>query len=134
MRSRVTHALKPLDAMAVENSVQPGTPDVEFIGGWIELKSVDRPVREGTVVQVPHFTPLQRLWLKRRCDRGGKAWLLLRIGTDWLLFDGRVAAAKLGCSTFPELLRAAIVLWPSAPSEESLLDVFTKLSAGLKPC
>jgi hypothetical protein len=135
MRSRITRALKHLDAMAVENAVQPGTPDVEFIGGWIELKSVDsKPKREDTVVRVDHFTPLQRLWLKKRRERGGRAWLLLRVGREWLLIDGKVAAAKVGSSTMADLIRLAVCHWPSTPSDESLRAAFTCLCVGLPPC
>jgi hypothetical protein len=125
MRARVTHALRPLDAIAVENAVLPGTPDVEFIGGWVELKSADRwPARAETPLRLEHFSPEQRAWLRRRCRRGGNAWLLLRVGTEWLLFPGETAAAILGTATKAELLAAARRFWPCTPSDEELLMVF----------
>lgn len=126
MRSRVTRALKPLDAVAIENLVQPGTPDVEFIGGWIELKSADAwPKGSNTALRVPHFTPLQRLWLRRRCRRGGKAWMLLRVGREWLLLGGDVASSIVGNSTKAELVSAAHSYWPKTPTDEELLAAFS---------
>ena len=125
MRSRVVRALRPLDAMAVENAVQPGTPDVEYIGGWIELKSLAAwPKREDTLVRVPHFNTLQRLWLSRRCGKGGKAWLLLRVGREWVMLAGDTAAAILGNSSRPQLIAASCNYWSSTPSDQELLTAF----------
>jgi len=40
MRRFVVEALEPLDAVPVENAACPGYPDVEFIGGVMELKQI----------------------------------------------------------------------------------------------
>lgn len=97
MRQIVVKALKPLDAISVENSARAGTPDINYIGGWIELKVLDRwPVNADTMVRIPCFTSQQRTWLRRRVDRGGAAYLLIRIENDWLLFDGDVAGIYIG--------------------------------------
>ena len=62
-RSTVTKLLKKWDAVAVENPVHPGTPDVNCILGWIELKWLRAwPVRADTVVKIEHFTRQQRVW------------------------------------------------------------------------
>lgn len=88
--------MKTLDAVSVENPVFPGTPDVNYIGGWIELKWLrDWPKRDGEVA-IRHFTPQQRSWLKRRWLRGGNVFLLLQVGNEWLLFDGNIAAEHVG--------------------------------------
>ena len=94
MRTQVTGLLRNLDAIAVENPVGPGTPDVNCVLGWIELKSIDRPKKEGTPVDgnLEHFTQQQRNFLKRRWRSGGGAWLLVKMGRDWLIFDGLTAA------------------------------------------
>lgn len=97
MRQRVVKALKKLDAWSVENPCRPGTPDVNYIEGWIELKWKEEwPVKAETTLRLPHFTPQQRLHLRRRWFLGGNAYLLLQVKQDWLLFDGDVAAEYVG--------------------------------------
>jgi len=124
MRARIVRALRPLHAMAVENRVQPGTPDVEFIGGWVELKSVSAWPRLGGPVRVGHFTTVQRLWLRKRCEKGGTAWLLLRVGKSWLLFDGATGAAIVGTATQAELTARARRYWLNTPTDSELLMTF----------
>ena len=97
MRRNVVKWLKDLDAYPVENPAYPGTPDVNFLNGWLELKHLPNwPVRANTPVQLGHFTPRQRIWLRKRWRAGGGAWLLLQVGSDWLLFDGDIAAQFVG--------------------------------------
>lgn len=103
-RQKVVKALNRfgLDATSVENPAYPGTPDIQFIGGWIECKYLeDWPARAETAVRIPHFSPQQRVWLLRRwisCRKLNtdidKGWLLIYVVStrDWLLFDGETAA------------------------------------------
>jgi len=91
-----------LDSTSVENPAYPGTPDIQFIGGWIECKWVeDWPKKEETTVRIPHFTQQQRVWLLRRWVASNKSaqhyavgWLVLYVAStrDWLIFDGETAA------------------------------------------
>jgi hypothetical protein len=112
MRQRVVKALKPLDAWSVENPCRPGTPDVNYIEGWIELKWLDNwPKRSSTVVRLDHFTPQQRLHLARRWNLGGNAYLLLQVGQDWLLFNGEEAAKIVGKVPKSELEEACQARW-----------------------
>jgi hypothetical protein len=76
-----------LDPVRIENRVAIGTPDVEFIGGWAELKHADKwPVRGGPL-RLPHPpSPAQLVWLLRRWTRGGAAWLILRVAREWFVF------------------------------------------------
>lgn len=100
-RSQLLDLLSPLHAVAVENSIGggDGTPDVNCTAGWIEVKQLDDwPVRDTTIVQPRHFTPEQRHWLKKRCQAGGRAWVLLCVGSEWVLMWGEAAARQLGVS------------------------------------
>ena len=112
-RQRVIRDLKSLNAIAVENPVLPGTPDVNYIEGWIELKWLRSwPVRDG-VVTIPHFTPQQRVWHYRRRKAGGTAWFLLQCKREWLLLDGAVAAMHVNKSTRIELIGLSERYWPN---------------------
>ncbi|MCK5020802.1 MAG: hypothetical protein KAS32_27520 [Candidatus Peribacteraceae bacterium] len=85
-------------AISVENSAYPGTPDVSYIGGWIELKYAKTwPVRKDTALRLPHFTPQQRVWLTEHWVSGGAAWLCVEVSKtrDWLVFDG-ISARHVG--------------------------------------
>lgn len=122
MRRRVVKALKPLDAVSVENSVYAGTPDVNYAEGWLELKWVRSwPKNRDTPLRVPHFTQQQKLWLTRRWRSGGAAYLLLKVSRDWLLFDGPTAAKVLGTSTRQELRENALRVWPRGLAEKELV-------------
>jgi len=105
MRQIVVRALKPLDAMSVENPARPGTPDVNYIEGWVELKILEEwPKKPGTPVRVPCFTQQQRVWLKRRLSLGGKAFFLIRVADDLLLFYGDTACDRVGSLNRAEMI------------------------------
>lgn len=115
--------MKPLDAVRIESGTTgSGIPDVNYLWGWIELKAAARwPPREGPL-RVDHFTTEQRTWLTRRSIAGGKAFLLLKVGTkEWLLFEGRVAAVRLGISTRAQLYEVAKARWTRLPRTEELI-------------
>lgn len=132
MRARVVRALRPMDAIPVENAVLPGTPDVEYIGGWIELKSEDEwPARPTTPLRLKRFTIEQKMFLFRRVRRGGAAWLLLRVGREWLLFRGDVVN-QVGDIPRSELIAIASRIWPKTPSDEELLEAFGGGLNGIK--
>lgn len=123
MRRPVVSALRELDAMAVENSAMPGTPDVYFLHGWIELKEVDDwPKRPTTPLRLPHFTKHQRAWIRRHVHRGGTVFVLLKVGKkEWFLIDGLEAADKLGSSTRAEIESVARLVFPNGLDSEALL-------------
>ena len=102
-----------LDGVAVENSVYPGTPDVNYIEGWIELKWLRAWPRNAdeSPVLLPHYTQQQRNWGKRRSRVGGNIWLLLQVKREWLLFKGDVAAQFVGKATRLELRAVAFKVW-----------------------
>ena len=134
MRPKVLKALQPLDAVPIENRVGPGTPDVEFIGGWVELKWLRNwPKGAETPVRLEHFTPQQRLWLRRRVRRGGRTWLLLQCRREWLLFWGPTAAEHLGRATKGELIRWAHRYWPAGLNNKELLECLRLDNNGCSP-
>lgn len=102
------------DAIRVENPAHPGTPDVSWcmngIEGWLELKHLPHwPKRADTIVRIDHFTPQQRVWLRRRHLAGGRVHLLLKAEAEWLLFTGIVAANHVGKLPREELREKAIM-------------------------
>jgi hypothetical protein len=114
MRSKVIKALKPLHAIPVENSVHPGTPDVNCLAGWIELKwKRNWPVRPTTPLRLPHFTSTQKRWLLKRHALGGNSWLLLQVKRDWLLFTAPQAYQLVGQATKSELMDGCHRRWKS---------------------
>lgn len=124
MRQRVVEALRPLDAISVENFVHPGTADVNHVGGWMELKYVAAwPKRAATPLRIPHFTGQQRTWLTRRVRAGGRADLLLLVEQQWLLFDGHTAAAVVGHATRTDLERVARWCWSPRLVDKELIDL-----------
>lgn len=122
MRKKVVKALRPLHAVSIENGCGCGTPDVNYADGWLELKAIEKwPARENTIVKVDHFTPDQRLWLRKRHEAGGTVFLLLKTGPEWLLFYGIDAAEYVGKVPRSDLERIAIAHWPRF-HDRSLLE------------
>lgn len=129
MRTKVVKHLRHLHAFAVENRVLPGTPDVSYIGGWIELKQIPKwPSDEHAVVKVPHFTPRQRAWLRMHHSRGGVCWVLLKCKQEWLLFDGQKAACHLGNVGKPELVGLATMYWPRGLKADEFRELMESAS------
>lgn len=113
---------KKMDPVRVENPALPGTPDVNFIEGWAELKHADRWPPKGGPLQLNHPpTPEQRTWLLRRWHAGGNCWLVLRVHREWLVFRGRdvIVLWAEARETPPDRqeLEAAAVLHTSVPRD-----------------
>lgn len=112
------------DPISVENSAYPGTPDVNYADGWIELKALEKwPARKSTPVRIGHFTQQQKVWLRRRWKISRNAWLLLVVGAEWLLFDGETAFLKVGKSSRSELFDVAFCSWMWQPSNTDFVNV-----------
>lgn len=129
MRKRVVKILKPLHAVSVENGVGAGTPDVNYTGGWIELKSMAAwPVDPDLPLRVDHFTTQQRLWLRKRWLAGGNVWLLIKVADDWLLLTGWDAAVYLGRMCRADLVKQACASWEGGLSAKGLLEFLRESS------
>lgn len=117
LRRKVIDALRHWHAVSVENHAHPGTPDVNYVDGWLELKEIEKyPAPGPTIVQLPHFTKQQRAWLHCRLRAGGRAHVLLRVlrppraapRSRYVLLPALWAAQHLGHSTRGELLEAGV--------------------------
>lgn len=110
--SRVRKAIRDLDPVRVENRVEAGTPDVNFTLGWIELKYQRRTPKKGGILKLDHdFSIEQRVWAIRRHRAGGKTYVLLKIGPEYLLFKGYIAAEFFGKLTLEQLREKALGIW-----------------------
>lgn len=106
----IQRALRHRDPVRIENAVGPGTPDIEYIGGWIESKMLpDWPKRKDTIVRVRHYVPEQRAWHVKRRTAGGRVHVVIQVASDVLVFDGKVAAQGLGFWTREEMNRYAVL-------------------------
>lgn len=125
MRGKLVKLLQPLHAFAVENGgAHPGTPDINCSLGWIECKATNQwPARSCTKVRLDHeLTPQQRIWLHKRARVNGKAWVMLNISGEWMLFGGIVAAEIMGKSTRKQLYDMAIRTWTCTPTTSELIE------------
>jgi len=123
MRKKVVKALNRLNAIAVENPCLPGTPDVNFIEGWIELKWLRSwPKRDDTTVRLEHYTKVQRVWAFRRRRAGGQCWMLIQCGREWLLMDGAVAALTIGHCTKAELIAHSEAYFKTGLDAETMIQ------------
>jgi hypothetical protein len=112
----------PLHPVRIENAAGAGTPDVNYVGGWIEMKYAERwPVRGGAL-KLPHYTAQQRGFAMKRIAAGGKCFVMLHIGEtgEWLLFAGNVAALHLGKLPQFELKDKTLCVWKTTPKLKEL--------------
>lgn len=110
------------DAISVENTIYCGTPDVNYIEGWIELKCLQKWPPKDRIVKIHHFTPQQRVWLIRRWLRGGNVYLLLCVGQEWLLFTGDIAGEFVGKVTREILIQKSLRHWPRGLDKKELSE------------
>lgn len=116
--------------MAVENPACPGTPDVYYMHGWVELKEADEwPVRPSTPLRLKHFTKQQRLWARTHILKGGVSTVLLKVGKlEWFLLDGLIAADRLGNMTREEILSASRLIFNKGLDSGRLFECLTNLT------
>ena len=83
------------------------------------------PVRKG-ILTIDHYTREQRVWAIKRHHAGGRVFLLLKVGTLWLLFYGHIAAEYLGKVTLEKLKEVAIKTWVKKLDKRELKELVTK--------
>lgn len=113
--------MKGMDPVRIESPITPGTPDVNYNVGWIELKYAKEWPPQGGPLRIDHYTADQKAWAIRRKAAGGLVFLLLKVGkTEWLLFDGRVAAIFVGKSNQQELYQVCLARWTRLPKNQEI--------------
>lgn len=122
--------IHPLDPVPIENLLTGntgiGTPDVEFVGGWAELKYLSKwPARDSTLVRIPHYTDEQREWAKRRWAKGEMVWLVLQVRQDWV-FWCQPAAQNVGFLTKDQMRDSAARWFGRLPSTSEVVDLLTR--------
>lgn len=127
-RREFNQVIAKLDPCSVENLLTgktgTGMPDVNHIYGWAELKWLrSYPKRETTPVRIDHYTDDQRSWLLRRYRAGGGAWLVLKVRTDWYIFNA-VQAQKVGFLTKKQMQETAEFYFNRKPSSNELCQAF----------
>lgn len=124
LASRLVKLLAGFHAIHVENPKCPGTPDISYIGGWVETKMLDEwPKRERTIVKVDTFTGKQRIWLMREAACNGNAFVFLQVGKEYLIFDGLWAAEKLGRTNKHQLIVNALWYSTAFPTVDQLTTI-----------
>jgi hypothetical protein len=77
-------------------------------------------------VKLDHdLTQTQRIWIIRWHRVNGRAWVMLNIAGDWLLFDGMTAAKHLGRATKAVLFELALETWNRTPKTEELVQLLS---------
>lgn len=121
MWEAIRPVLKKLDPVRIESHMTGGVPDVNYTQGWIELKYADRWPPRGGPLRVDHFVTSQRTWHVRRRLAGGRSFVLLKVGaSEWLLFDGAVAADLLGKVVRERLYEVCKARWTRLPRTEEI--------------
>lgn len=124
-RKNLVKDLRAVHAIPVENPVKPGTPDVNFSDGWLELKVIEHwPAREDTVVHFDKLTQQQRIFARMRWQAGGSTWIFAKIGTDFLLFRG-CDANLLGTLTKEGLMGVTVRCWQKRVNVKELISIIT---------
>ena len=122
LRGWATSSMRPLHAVAVENPVYPGFPDIAYSLGLIEAKWVRKaPARPGTAVAVEHYTKEQRDFARAHAQAGGTVLMLLQVGREVFLISGRTAADRVGTATLEQIREMAVEKWGKRPSPRGLI-------------
>lgn len=116
LNGRLRAALAGMDPVRVENAAGggEGTPDINYITGWIESKYAKRwPARPTTRLALEHYTEQQRRWHVKRRASHGRVHVILEVGGKGggvYVLDALDAAQGLGRTMTRDMVRSAALL------------------------
>jgi hypothetical protein len=136
MKSVLTRALAPLDAVCIESPrTGLGIPDVNFIGGWFECKNLDVWPKGADTEPVRFHHPLtkeQGVWLYRRARSGGLAMVCARVSISWFFFDGIWIKDRWAKMTRPQMIESADLYMPKRMEKDRLLRFIQERSENFR--
>lgn len=132
MRSYLVSVMKPLHAVAIENHMRAGTPDINYIDGWIECKWLQAyPKNINNSIRFKHtLTQGQKLWLCSRAKRGGVALVCCKISKDWYVFDAFTAYANFDKMNKEDMIEKSIYHSIGKLDKERFLAWLRSLNSG----
>lgn len=136
MKSILTKALASLDPVCIESPrTGLGIPDVNFIGGWFECKSLDSWPKgaDNNPVRFPHpLSKEQGIWLYRRAKSGGFAMVCAKVSCSWFFFDGIWIKDRWGRMNRGEMILEADLYMQKKLEKDRLLQFIADRSESLR--
>jgi len=121
MKGTLVKRLSTLDACSIESPMTGiGIPDVNYIGGWIECKSMKAWPKgcDKNPVKFDHaLSKEQQVWLYRRERAGGVALVCAKVSTSWFFFSGRTIKEN---NLWDNMTRPQMHHWAMKVFEKSL--------------
>ena len=112
LNDKIMNAIRTRHPVRVENTADPGTPDINLVDMWIESKCIGAwPKRSDTIVRVPHYRPDQRAWQIKRRGMSGTCFVVLQVVSEVFVFDANEAAQHLGIDWTHDDMLSNALLW-----------------------
>lgn len=100
----LTHCVDRIESITTGS----GIPDITYSWknghGWIELKADMECEHVGHPVNLKHYTPMQRTWMRRRSGHGKNLWLMIRTAHGWYAVPGSLSWSLSAQPSHAELL------------------------------
>lgn len=125
MRKNLVEKLKDLDAKPIENPMRAGTPDINYIDGWIECKWMRRWPKGCNENPVSFTHPLskeQGIWLNRRWKKGGRCYVALQVKREWFFFAGSNVQEYFGKVSRLQLIQYAALYFDNGLNDKKLIE------------
>ena len=123
-----------LDGIRIEGTNRAGTPDVNYIGGWIECKYLSRwpASADKRPVKFKHpWTKIQQIWARRRAKSGGTVILCAKVQREWFFWIYSDELRTLfGSMTRPQMVQTASLHLPNGLDKQKLLVWIQAISKG----